>query len=442
MGKSLEIKGMKSEVVEMKPQTIVVKVDEDYIENNLIDLPFIYYYKPKKGNVISSITYNWESSEGKERALKVLGHAEYGVPNEYCYDVLLALFRLYIASNDNKISTIGKAIKKINDEVDISEKINTLDDISYLDDIDNTVYFTYRQLAREMGYKSYSKTIQEQLFKAIQILVQSKLWNTGQGGLYNPIKKEYIIDATFQIGILDGYSGYKYIPVTDENGEYVYKKNGEHKFKVDPNSISDKCSVKIDKFFIKNLFFGNAKLSSKSLRQKLKGGITKKVFLILNKWRNNRTEMYLKYETLYNRIPLTDEKSDYYRKKRLMSALNELLEVGFISNYEKSKEGVTLFFPKELYIENDSEIEEENLLEKYNEYEEVLNKLHHYGVTNQTLKKHFKMHKFNYYQALLRLVDDKLRKKTLKNEAEAKGYVLKGLIEPYSNIDEKYFNKD
>lgn len=405
-----EMNDMKSEINKNKVKTMIVKVDEDYIENNLIDLPFIFYYKTSEP--ITAITYKWVGSDGRQRAVEVRS-SKLGIPDPFCYDVLLALFRLYIKQNNNTIVSIK-------DEHDFNE-------------IDNTVYFTYRELVRELGYKSFSKANKERVKKAIETLVDTNIYNTAFGGFYNPINKKYIMDAEFQVNILYKFANYSYIEKVDEEGNVLLDENGIPLKTIDKSKLKDKCSIKIDRFFIQNLYFGNAKISDKTLRLSLKNDIAKKVYLILNKWRNNRKSMYLKYETLYARIPLTPLKNEYYKKRRVLDALNELKDAGYIYDYEKIKEGVLIYFTEDGLNKKNVD---ESLLARYNSYEEIIDKLSSHGITDETLKRHFKLHKIPYYQALLRYVDE--NEKRIDNVT---AYVFKGLVIDYEGIDEKYFNK-
>lgn len=404
-----------SQILSKGVKVLTIKIDEDFVENNLIDLPFIYYYKSKEP--ITAITYKWTTSDGKNRAIEVRS-SKYGIPTPYDYNVLLALFRIYIRQQGNKVVLIKDQ------------------DIVNFDELDNTVNFSFKELMEEMGYKSNSAPNKKKVEKAIETLVDTNIYNTSSGGLYNPFTKEYITDAKFQIGILDGYKTYNYVTATDENGNEIVDKNGEVKQKIDKKSVKDKCTIKIDKFFLKSLYYGNGKISDKNLRLSLKNDIARKIYLILNKWRNNRAEMFLKFETLYNRIPLNDTKDDYYRKRRVLEGLNELKETEYIIEYQKERDGVNIVFSNEKKLKIQEKFE--GLLSKYNTYDEIVNQFFVYGIDDKTFNKCFQIHKIPYYQALLRFVEDRSDK--IDNITS---YIFKGLaIEEYKDIDSKYYNKD
>lgn len=381
------------------PKTIRIKTDEEFIENNLIDLPFIYYYQSKKPP--TSVKYEWISSDGIKKYIEVRS-SKLGVPTPYDYDVLLALQRIYLSSYGDEIACTN----------------------SIKDNVDTTVSFTYRELIQEMGYKSFSKYLKDKVDKSIERLCDTSIYNVG-GGLYNPLTKEYIKDFKFQVGILHNYTSYNYFIVEDENG---IEKNI-----LDKDSLKNKVTVKIDSFFLKNLLCGKGKISNKTLRLSLKIDVARRLYLILNKWQNGRSDLFFKYETLYDRIPLTNEKSDYYRKRRLKESCQELKDKNFIYNFVFKNNGVEFIFDN---MNNNKIDDTNNLLNKYNKYEEIINKLKEYGIQDNELDRYFQLHRISYFQALLRYVEDK--KDAIEN---IKNYIFKGLVVPYENIDQKYYNK-
>jgi hypothetical protein len=278
-----------------------------------------------------------------------------------------------------------------------------------------------------MGYKDYSVKLKNKVDESIERLCDTNIYNIG-GGIYNPLTKEYITDSKYQIGILSDYKTYNYITMEDENGNEVKK--------INKKSLKDKVSVKVDLFFLKNLLSGKGKISDRNLRLSLKLDISRRMYLILNKWRIGRSKFFLKFETLYARVPLTNDKSNYYRKRRLKDACEELKIKGYIYDYIVTKEGIEFIFKEQIEQEQEILLKCDKLLEKYNEYDEIISGLKNYGLTEEVIKKHFKLHQIPYIQALLRFMDDRID--TIDNPLN---YIFKGLIEPYKNIDEKYYNK-
>lgn len=406
---NIDVNKSKMIVKKTKPKVLRIRTSEDFIETNLLDLPFCYFYKTKEP--VTDLIYTWNGSDGLQRSIEVRSSSK-GIPSPYEYDLLIALLRIYIKQNDNKIYVID-------------EENNTFD-------IDNKVTFSYRELAKEMGYKSMTPVLKEKLDNSIQRLVDTNIYNSG-GGLYNPMTKEYMTNLKFQIGILHNYSSYDYF-ATDELDE-----SGNPIMKIDRKSIKDRVSVEIDTFFLKNLMLGKGKISDKNLRLSLKLDVSRRLYLLLNKWQNGRKSMYLKYETLYFRIPLTDEKDDYYRKRRLKDALNELKNKGFIIDFEMKNEGVDLVFEKIENIELSLDYTtDSDLLKKYNNYTDVMDKLKEHGITDEVINKHFKLHEMPYIQALLRYIDDvEDTKYKIENKAS---YIFRCLVEDEKSIDKKYYN--
>lgn len=208
--------------------------------------------------------------------------------------------------------------------------------------------------------------------------------------------------------------------------------NGKESKTLDRFSLKNKASVKIDSFFLKNLINGKGKISNRYLRLSLKIDVSKKLYLLLNKWKNDRNSAFFKFETLYNKVPLPleDDKPEHYRKRRLKDSCTELKEVGFIDDFNVNEEGIDFIFNK-----SEIKIKQDNLLDKYNIYDEIINQLHGYAITDKIIDRYFKLQDIPYTQALLRFVED--RKDTIGNMTN---YVFKGLVVHYENIDKKYYN--
>ncbi|EDS76600.1 hypothetical protein CBC_A1779 [Clostridium botulinum C str. Eklund] len=394
-----------TEIDNTKVKIINIKVDEEFIENNIIDMPFIYYYKTKQP--IMAVKYTWFSNDGRQRAVEVRG-SKYGVPSPYEYDVLLALFRILLRNHGDKL---------------VFSEDNTCM-------INNTVNFTFRELAKEMGYKNFGGTIKAKLDKAIERLCDTNIYNTSFGGLYNPITKEYILDAKKQICVLQDYTAYQY--VEDKDGI----------LKLDKKSLKDKASVTFHEFFLSNLCHGKGKFSNKKLRLSLKSDVAKRMYLILNKWRNNRHEMFITYEKLYERIPLDSSKTVSYRNKRIHQACDELIKNGYLEDIDRTSRGINFIFKlskKQLECSCDSLNDTNNnyLLDKYVSYGELLDGFKRFGLENEDIDKYFKLHQVPFAQALLRYVEIHLPK--IEN---TKAYIIKGLKDGYKELEEdkKYYS--
>ena len=416
-----EMKNFNTQITNTKCKTIEINLgtEEEFIENNLIDLPFIYFYKVSKNQEkTTTVKYNWTASDSTKREIEIKS-SDRGVPNPFDFEVLLSLFNIFLKQHfeDNKILCV-------------KNKEHTEELKDFFETMDNKVTFSYKEIAKELGYKSFSSIVKKNIENSILKLKETTIYNSSQG-LYDPCEKIYIDDATYSIDILKDYRGIKYRTITDENGNT--------KKMVNRKDCKDLNHVKIDKFFLKSLILGNGKIGNKKLRLSLKNNIAKKLYILLNKWQNNRSEAFYKFQTLYERIPLPATKSDYYRKRRVLDALKELKEKEFLINFEEIKDGVNLQFnksKKKLKEPKDNKNKIQKLLDKYNKYDEVIDKFKEYGITDSIFTKHFELCEIQYYQALLRFVED--RESKIDN---IQSYILKGFITKYKEIDKKYYNK-
>lgn len=383
---SVDKSNFTAEVIKQKQKVITIDVDEEWIENNLIDIPFIYYYQSKE--IINAVTYKWTSSDGLDREIQVRSSIK-GVPSPFEYDVLLALMRIYLRNNKNKI-------------------------IPHNSNLGNTIQFTFRELSKEMGYSGFGSATKKRLDDAIEKLTDTNIYNTEKGGLYNPLTKEYITDGKMVVGILHNYKAYS----------YIREKNGE--VKLDTKSLKDKASVVIDDFFFNNIKAGKGKISNKSLRQSLKNDLSRRLYLMLNKWRNNRNSMFVTYEKLYERIPLSDEKSKSYRNKRIRSATKELVEKDFLADMDVNEKGITFIFSK---TKKKSSPNTTQIKKSYNTYDEIIEGLKKYSFTEKDINKYLTLDKIIDTQAILRYVDTHLN-----SINKPKAYIIKGLKEGYKDL--------
>lgn len=375
-------------IIKGKAKILTIDVDEEWIENSFIDLPFIYYYQSKEP--IYMIEYKWKSNDGLERAIQVRSSI-HGIPTPFEYDVLLALLRIFIRNNNDRI-IIGKKVS-------------------------NMINFTFRELSKEMGFKGFGGKTKARLEKAIETLCDTNIYNTMKGGLYDTISKTYVTDAKMIIGILHNYTGYSYI-------------NTSKGVVLDKSSLKDKVSVGIDEFFLNNITAGKGKISNKTLRQSLKIDVARRIYLIINKWRNNRSEMYITYKKLYERIPLDNSKTVSYRNNRIRVACKELVNKDFLYDFSVEKEGIIFKF-----INKNKSLSDTTPIEKYKTYSALNNGLLKYGFTYEDIDKYLQLDKVQLCQCVLRYVDEHLN--TIK---EPKFYIIGCLIKGNNDIlkDKRY----
>jgi hypothetical protein len=182
----VESKGVdKSKIISKKPKTLRIKTDEAIIESNLAEMPFIYYYKKKEP--INILEYIWYDSKGVKRGLEVR-NPKHGVPSDYEYQVLLALYKIFAKNNP----------------------ILTSNEESQSFDIPIVINFSFKELAKEMGYANYGGSIKTKLDNAIECLIDTTIYNRYNGGLLDQSTGQYIIDGKKAFHILEEYEAYSY----------------------------------------------------------------------------------------------------------------------------------------------------------------------------------------------------------------------------------------
>lgn len=413
----------KPDDVRQMPKNIVIKLDEGMVESHFIELPFINYYKTK--DPVYGLTYYWYS-DGKKFEVEVKSSTN-GIPTAFEFDILLALNRLY-----------GKRNRKFiqNPETNM------------YDNIEGKIKFTYRQLAKEMGYKSFGGTIYERIHTGIETLLETTIYTQ----LVNLVvknnfdiymskeekkelekiqenenidedekqkKKSNIINNTLQKRV-----GFHILEMVDN--ETIVDKN---------NTFRNEVVVKINEYFFESLKKGYFAKYNENMLKLLKSDVAKKVFLILNKWAKNADYRIYKLQTLYERIPLPNTKNNKYRKKRLKDAMEELVNVNFIQKYEfiKNKDNedcVKIYFKQQDFINSYC------AKDKFNSILEVTNGLKEFGLEDNEIHEKCTFDQYEYIQKLLRLCYIKCQYNQIK---DTRKFLLKGLSpNPQYVIDDKF----
>lgn len=306
----------------LKVKPVVIRVNESMMEGTLIEIPFCTFYKPKAGDPPTAIKYVWTQG-GQEQSIDVRGSAIYGLPDEFAFDVLTALFRIYAQDNPNIEFDMENKCWKMN------QKIN----------------FTFKQLAQEMGYKSFGGNLLERLDGAIQCLNDSTIYFQRSCKAFKDIEMmPSVKNATDEGYIYDEMEETKSIRILKGYRSYKYRKLKENAKRIDYTLIKDRTYVYIDDYFFESLCKSYFKVFDYEQYGLLRMGIAKRMFLLLNKWRNKKRTVFLKWETLYGRIPLTDEKSESYRRRRIRDACEQLVSVDYIESYDSNQSGVKFMF--------------------------------------------------------------------------------------------------
>lgn len=373
------------EPIEIPDKVITIKPFQGLNESNLMTLPFISLKRKKEPVLIRK----WIKGN-QEVGLRVVG-GERGCPTMYDLDVLLALFRLLIKSIDNKYTLKDN-------KVDFPKKIN----------------FTYRKLAKEMGFKNFGSGIKNRLENSIKTLNETTIYSSfafrdqEQGKYIKTFKGEQ------SCRIICDFKSYS-VEEQKINGDKL----------ANPKEIEQKQSVKIDEFFYANMCNNYFKLYDHEKYIRLTRNIAKKILLILTQW-SNGYEKYLNMQTIYDYVGLdvTDKKQEYYYNNELKKALDELKDVNFIKEYDfKVGEGITFIFNVTQKIKS-------KRLDKYKTDAEVVSRLREIGVSYEDINKFVKMDTLSYISAMLRYVDNRYEKGLVDDILK---YTQKGL--PYGKYE-------
>lgn len=343
-----------------------IKENYGFIERNLGHLPFISLKRKK----VAVLNRTWVRSDGQEVMLKVVG-GEDGVPQMKDMDVLLALLKLNAKQQDNRL-------KKTDTSVEINRKI----------------YFTYSELARELGLELKGGSMKARLEKSIKKLNESTIYN--KFAFKDASSKEYV--KTFKgeksCRILKNYTSYEMCDITEKNGKYL-----------SPKEIKDMQYVEIDDFFYENMCHNYFKTYNFDMYLSLKMDIAKKIFLILNIWSKGNSK-FITYQTLFDYIGLDIETpgDQYYAINQIKKAMKELVLVKYIDNYNEEKgRGIDIIF-------NQKKLDIQSYKNYYKTTAEQSDELRSYGLNVEQLGLILNNFSKDYIAGVLRCVRYKMSK--------------------------------
>ena len=383
-------------------RVITVTENDAYIESNLIEMPFVSYTKKKE--VVTKVIRKWIDSKKTERAIVIEGNNEYGVPTAYEFDVIIALLKIFALKNRIEFNS--------------EEFINQISKENLL------IEFSLSEVAKTMGYNNNSGKTLNRIKRAIQILTKTTITSSFydnlnkvkySGGIYDEFNKKYIEgEDTFHI--FNDYTSYS------------YKFNQR-------SPKNDIQKVYLGSFFYKSIRNSYFQFFKYDKYLSLTNSISKKIYLILYKWRNNRDFLELKFETLYQRIPLDDSIPNNEKKRTCKTAIKALVDAEYLESFE-TKDDLFKFIFKSESEEQTKNIK--NYMNKYNRFAEIDNRLKEVGFNENEIKDFmdFIITNFNYVKALLRLTDVKIKMDTINN---VKSFIYGGLLNKYQ-VEEKYYN--
>lgn len=370
-------------------EILTIKSHQSIAESNWMVIPFISMQRTK----VKVLKREWESN-GVKRGITVMGSALNGCPTILELDVLMGLFRIHL--------------KNCNYQYEYNRKTGQVV-------LPQSIHFTYRELARELGYENFGGSIKNKLEKSIKTLIETTIYS--DIGIRDVTKGDYIVDFDGQESarILKNYKSYSYTKK---------KKVGE---KIgNAEEIKEQQSVDIDDFFFKNICNNYFKIYDFTKYIKLTKGVSKKLYLLLNQW-SHGYEKFLTYHVLYDMLSLDTNRTVSYNNKMIKQALEELQQIGFIDNFEtRRQEGINIIFDNKKRISNRG-------LDKYNSVNEVIEKLRWYGLNLEQVTKFYRMDNEEYVRAVLRMMDDRIERQDLKKEPKV--MLIDALNKENYNVD-------
>ena len=391
MGKLSNIIKYEKETELTKEKVITIKSNRSIAESNIMILPFV----PVQNTKAKIYRRYWEVN-GVTRGLVVKGSPDLGLPNIKDLDTLLALFRIMIKNSNMQYS--------YNPETNRVSGLN------------NVINFTRRELALEMGYKSYSGAIKNVIDKSLKRLNETTLYSDLA---FRDIEKG---------GYVCEFNGEESTRIISNLKTYSYKRIKKEGGKLgNCEEVREKTSLKIEDFFFKNICNNFFKIYDYSQYLKIKLGIAKKLFLILNQW-SHGSEKYITYKVMYDYLGVEireDEKGNknkkdiYYYNRQIKKSFDELANIKFIEGFEedKKKNGINIIFDMKARKST-------RFLNRYTNDLEVISKLRELEFSYDDITTYYRPDNQDYVRALLRLYDYKKDNKQLVNEI---GFLREGL---------------
>lgn len=368
-------------------------------ESNLMTIPIFSLKRKKKITVDGQsfyrdtmLSYTWKRGN-TEVGLRVVGSSKSGCPTIHELEVYLGLMKLATKSQNNLL--------RFEDG-----KVNNFP---------RRIYFTYRELAKVLGYSGFGKKTKESLENAIQCMNETTIYS--DFALRNQETKEYIADfnGSESFRLLENYCAYS-----------VTRFKKANKSLLSSRDVKEYQSVEIGEFFYKNLCNGYLKLLNFDLFLQLTRGMAKKLMLLLTQW-SHGSEKILKIQTVYSYlgVDVNSSSSRATNKRELKLSLTELVDNRFLASYKfLDRETLLVKFPE-------SETAVKKLLVKYTTEIEVVVRLREIGFEYDEIGHYCTKENLNYVAALLRYTDYRQLTSSIDH---LKAFVLKGLVSDAYNV--------
>lgn len=391
-----------SDEIDVKQKKLAVYNSHVVNESNLMTIPIFSLKRKKKITVDGQsfykdtmLSYTWKRGDA-EVGLRVVGSSKSGCPTIHELEVYLGLMKLATKSQNNLL----------------------LFEDGKVSNFPRKIYFTYRELAKVLGYSGFGKKTKESLENAIQCMNETTIYS--DFALRNQESKDYVADfnGSESFRLLENYCAYS-----------VTRFKKANKSLLSSRDVKEYQSVELGEFFYKNLCNGYLKLLNFDLFLQLTRGMAKKLMLLLTQW-SHGSEKVLKVATIYNYLGVqASTSSDKATSKReLKLSLTELVDHRFLADFRfLDRETLLIKFPE-------STTATKKLMAKYTTEIEVVVRLREIGFEYEEIGKYCTKENLGYVAALLRYTDYRQGTTSIDH---LKAFVLKGLVN--ENYDVKEF---
>lgn len=269
------------------------------VEGNILEHPFFLMATGPRNSNNNTIEYTWTDDNSNKRTLQIVGGTR--LPGVIEMDVTYALLKLFDEQQPR----------------------------------DGFVKCTIYDICKELGYQISGRSY-EMVTNALRCLHETTIYSGGKGTIY--VKKngdeegEYIRTKAQGLHIIENFES----DIIEK-----IKKNGEKQI------YKETLKLKLNSYFLTNLVGKYYKYINYNTYFSLTKGITRRLFVYLEKKKNNKAFFSINYDTLAKRIPITRSTPSYVRG-RIEEPVKELIEKNVIAavDYEETK--VTFYFKKKM----------------------------------------------------------------------------------------------
>lgn len=336
----------KSVIKVKKRKPIIVKLNEAIIELNLLLLPLALIGRTEISNN-SSIVIEWRDSKNRRRGIKISMPDDLTMLTIFDIKVLIALFKI----NSEKEEVIRYNLSKNKYEIPIE------------------INFTKIEISKRLGYRTCAGTITRKIDDALEKLTGAYISSIFDGGLYDIENKRYITNGKVRYHILELYQTYNYKDINEEK-------------RVAAGKIKDMNKAIVNRFFYDNMCNGYLKSIDFDLLIRIKRDVGVRLYCILEGWFCNKNPfVFFKYETLYARIPLPEDRRTANKNRDIRMACDELVELKYLQKYFTDKKGVYFVYDGSLTYDDIINYRQKVYgLNKYNTLQEIISALVDYNI--------------------------------------------------------------